>query len=65
MKCPNPRCGEDMGEPIPSALEQCECTELPARKYVCPKCETAVWTASGDPWRPTMFANLPPPKVTA
>jgi hypothetical protein len=54
-----------MGDPIPSALEQCECTELPARKYVCPKCETAVWTASGDSWRPTLFANLPPPKVTA
>lgn len=59
------KCGTDMLGPYEAEIDQSGDTELPAVKFVCPHCGTAVWVATGDPWRPTLSAALPPAKVTA
>lgn len=65
MSRPCPKCSRDTADPVPSSLDQCDATELPALKYVCPHCETVEWVPTGDPWRPTLWANLPPAKAGA
>lgn len=50
-------------EGVPSALPQCGNTELPATKFECSQCETVETIATGDPWRPSLLAALPPAKV--
>lgn len=60
-----PKCSREMGQPTPSALEQCEATELPALRYACEHCETVEWVPTGEPWRPAPWANLAPTTVGA
>jgi acetone carboxylase gamma subunit len=59
---PCPRCAAVMDEDrTPSVLDQSGDTELPARRYTCPKCAAIKDVPTGDPWRPTLRAAIPPP----